>query len=59
VIVSQASGADWLYLNKDGMLATDLKASGKDGRTLTSVPLCSTTSGSRGLDLGWHESSLA
>jgi hypothetical protein len=36
VIVSQMSGVDWLYLNKDGMLATDLKASGKDGKTLVS-----------------------
>jgi len=36
VIVSQTAGADWLYLNKDGMLAADLKASGKDGKTLTS-----------------------
>jgi Tol biopolymer transport system component len=36
VIVSQASGADWLYLNQFGMLTTDLKSSGKDGTTLTS-----------------------
>jgi len=36
VIVSQTSGADWLYLNQYGMLTTDLKASGKDGRSLTS-----------------------
>ncbi|MBN1507258.1 MAG: PD40 domain-containing protein [Sedimentisphaerales bacterium] len=36
VIVSQTPGVDWLYLNKDGMLATDLKASGKDGKTLVS-----------------------
>jgi hypothetical protein len=36
VIASQTPGVDWLYLNKDGMLATDLKASGKDGKTLVS-----------------------
>jgi len=36
VIVSQASGADWLYLNQYGMLTTDLKASGKDGKSLIS-----------------------
>jgi len=36
VIVSQASGADWLYLNQYGMLTTDLKSGGKDGKSLTS-----------------------
>jgi hypothetical protein len=36
VIVSQASGADWLYLNSVGMLTTDLEASGTNGTSLTS-----------------------
>jgi len=36
VIVSQASGADWLYLNQYGMLATDLKSPSKTGKSLTS-----------------------
>jgi hypothetical protein len=36
VIVSQSSGADWLYLNLYGMLTTDVKADGRDGNTLTS-----------------------
>jgi serine/threonine protein kinase len=36
VIVSQSSGADWLYLNSVGMLTTDLKASGTSGKSLTS-----------------------
>jgi hypothetical protein len=36
VIVSQAGRTDWLYLNQYGMLTTDLKSSGKDGKTLTS-----------------------
>jgi Tol biopolymer transport system component len=36
VIVSQIAGADWLYLNQYGMLTTDLKASGRDGSSLTS-----------------------
>jgi hypothetical protein len=36
VIVSQSSGADWLYLNLYGMLATDLKSSGEDSQSLTS-----------------------
>ena len=36
VIVSQQRGADWLYLNQYGMLTTDLKASGRDGKSLTS-----------------------
>jgi len=36
VIVSQSSGADWLYLNQFGMLTTDLKASGRDAKSLSS-----------------------
>jgi hypothetical protein len=36
VIVSQASGADWLYLNQDGKLATGLKVPGRVGKPLTS-----------------------
>jgi hypothetical protein len=36
VIVSQSSGADWLYLNQYGMLTTDLKAAGTNGKSLTS-----------------------
>jgi hypothetical protein len=36
VIVSQASGEDWLYLNGSGMLTTDLKSLGNDGVSLTS-----------------------
>jgi hypothetical protein len=36
VIVSQSSGADWLYLNLYGMLTTGLKAHGTDGKTLPS-----------------------
>ena len=36
VIVSQVSGTDWLYLNQYGMLTTDLKSAGRDGKSLTS-----------------------
>ncbi|MBN1509247.1 MAG: PD40 domain-containing protein [Sedimentisphaerales bacterium] len=36
VIVSQASGADWLHLNQDGMLTTDLKSTSRSGKSLTS-----------------------
>ena len=36
VIVSQSSGADWLYLNQFGMLTTDLKGAGRDAKFLTS-----------------------
>jgi hypothetical protein len=36
VIVSQASGADWLYLNEDGKLTTGLKVPGRFGKPLTS-----------------------
>ena len=36
VIVSQSSGADWLYLNQFGMLTTDLKAAGRDAKSLSS-----------------------
>jgi hypothetical protein len=36
VIVSQTSGADWLYLNQYGMLTTGLKSAGRDGKSLTS-----------------------
>ena len=36
VIVSQTGGADWLYLNQFGMLTTDLKATGRDTKSLTS-----------------------
>jgi hypothetical protein len=36
VIISQSGATDWLYLNQFGMLTTDLKSSGKDGRSLTS-----------------------
>lgn len=36
VIVSQAVGADWLYLNQDGMLTTDLKSSARGRESLTS-----------------------
>ena len=50
VIISQASGADWLYLNQFGMLTTDLKASGKDGRSLTSDAYV--------LDDQWHRVAL-
>jgi len=46
VIVSQASGADWLYLNQYGMLTTDLKASGTTGKSLTSDAFV--------LDDQWH-----
>ena len=50
VIVSQAAGADWLYLNQYGMLTTDLKASGKDGKSLTSSAFI--------LDDQWHRVAL-
>jgi len=46
VIVSQASGADWLYLNQYGMLTTDLKAAGRDSKSLTSSAYV--------LDDHWH-----
>jgi serine/threonine protein kinase/Tol biopolymer transport system component/tetratricopeptide (TPR) repeat protein len=46
VIVSQSSGADWLYLNLYGMLTTDLKASGTNGKSLTSDAFI--------LDDQWH-----
>jgi len=50
VIVSQSSGADWLYLNQYGMLTTDLKASGKAGKSLTSD--------AHVLDDQWHRVAL-
>jgi serine/threonine protein kinase len=50
VIISQASGADWLYLNPLGMLATDLKASGRSGTSLTSDAYV--------LDDQWHRIAL-
>ena len=50
VIVSQASGADWLYLNPFGMLTTDLKASGTSGTSLTSDAYL--------LDDQWHRVAL-
>ena len=50
VIVSQAAGADWLYLNQYGMLTTDLKASGREGRSLTSDAYV--------LDDQWHRVAL-
>jgi serine/threonine protein kinase/Tol biopolymer transport system component len=46
VIVSQASGADWLYLNSVGMLTTELKSAGRDGKSLTSSAFV--------LDDQWH-----
>ena len=46
VIVSQASGTDWLCLNQYGMLTTDLKAAGRDGKSLTSDAFI--------LDDQWH-----
>jgi hypothetical protein len=46
VIVSQSSGADWLYLNQFGMLTTDLRSSGKDSKSLTSEAYA--------LDGQWH-----
>ena len=50
VIVSQASGVDWLYLNSSGMLATDLKSSGRQAKSLASnVSL---------LDDQWHRVGL-
>jgi len=36
VIVSQASGADWLYLNQYGMLTTDLKSADRNAKPLSS-----------------------
>jgi serine/threonine protein kinase/Tol biopolymer transport system component len=50
VIVSQASGADWLYLNQYGMLTTDLKSSGTNGKSLTSDAYL--------LDDQWHRVAL-
>jgi hypothetical protein len=50
VIVSQASGADWLYLNQYGMLTTDLKSSGTSGKSLTSDAYL--------LDDQWHRVAL-
>ena len=50
VIVSQASGADWLYLNQYGMLTTDLKSAGRQGKSLTSDAFI--------LDDQWHRVAL-
>jgi hypothetical protein len=50
VIVSQAGGADWLYVNHDGVLTTDLKSSGPDGKSLTSAAYV--------LDDQWHRVAL-
>ena len=50
VIVSQIGAADWLYLNQFGMLTTDLKSSGKDGKPLTSDAYL--------LDDQWHRVAL-
>jgi Tol biopolymer transport system component len=50
IIVSQSSGADWLYLNQYGMLTTDLKGSGTNGKTLTSSAFI--------LDDQWHRVAL-
>jgi len=49
-VVSQSSGADWLYLNQYGMLTTDLKSPGKDGKSLTSDAYI--------LDDQWHRVAL-
>jgi hypothetical protein len=45
VIVSQAGGADWLYLNQHGMLTTDLRATSR-AKSLTSSAYV--------LDDQWH-----
>ena len=50
VIVSQVSGADWLYLNQYGMLTTDLKAAGTNGKSLTSDAFM--------IDDQWHRVAL-
>jgi len=50
VIVSQVSGVDWLYLNQYGMLTTDLKASGTNGKSLTSDAFM--------IDDQWHRVAL-
>jgi hypothetical protein len=50
VIVSQASGADWLYLNQFGMLTTDLTSSDRNGTILTSDAYV--------LDDQWHRVAL-
>lgn len=50
VIVSQVSGADWLYVNSLGMLATDLKGPDASGRPLTSAAYV--------LDDQWHRVAL-
>jgi hypothetical protein len=46
VIVSQAAGANWLYLNEYGMLTTDLNSAGRNGKSLTSTASV--------LDDQWH-----
>jgi hypothetical protein len=51
VIVSQVSAADWLYLNNDGMLATDLESSGRSGRSLASSAFI--------MDDQWHRVAFA
>ena len=50
VIVSQALGANWLYLNQYGMLTTDVKSSGNAGKSLTSD--------AHVLDDQWHRVAL-
>ncbi len=50
VILSQASGADWLYADAKGHLTTELKSPGRLGRALTS-PIVIT-------DGAWHEVGL-
>ena len=39
IIISQAAGADWLYLDQDGKLATGLTSSGRFANPLTSSTL--------------------
>ncbi len=50
VIVSHQSGADWLYLNQDGMLISDLNVSGQDVTSLSSNAFI--------LDDQWHRVAL-
>lgn len=46
VIISQTGGADWLLIEMDGLLMTELKAAGTSGRTLVAQALIT--------DGNWH-----
>ena len=50
VILSQAGGADWLMVTAEGVLMTELKQSGRQGKSLTSASIIT--------DGSWHRVGL-